>query len=286
VLGAVVLWSLSGVVTKRLDLEPTTIALYRSLFAGLALMPFVPRSHRVVRPAIVPCALAFGVMVGAFITAVKATSAANAILLQSTAVFWIVPAGFVLLGERPDRRSLAGIGLATLGVAGIVTYGYRGASEWSGIALGLASGVAYAMVITLMRSLRDLDPIWLSVLNNLGGALALGAWMLATGVPPPRPDAGMLIALFGFGVIQMAIPYALFARGLREVGASKAGLIGLLEPVLNPLWVALFTPYHEMPATATVIGGLFLLSGVACSCWPARRPPVPHVGGEEPISLA
>ena len=43
--------------------------------------------------------------------------------------------------------------------------------------------------------------------------------------------------------------------------APEAGLIALLEPVLNPIWVVLVT--GERPAPATLVGGLFLLAGVA-----------------------
>ena len=59
----------------------------------------------------------------------------------------------------------------------------------------------------------------------------------------------------------MAIPYALFARGLREITAVEAGLIGLLEPVLSPIWVAI--GHGEIPHGPTLIGGSFLLTGVA-----------------------
>ena len=40
VLAAGVFWSLSGVLTKSLPLDPMTIALYRGLFAGLAICPW------------------------------------------------------------------------------------------------------------------------------------------------------------------------------------------------------------------------------------------------------
>ena len=62
-------------------------------------------------------------------------------------------------------------------------------------------------------------------------------------------------------VIALVIPYVLFARGLRHVPAAEAGLIGLVEPVLNPLWV--YLQHGERPAPMTLIGGLFLLAGVA-----------------------
>jgi DME family drug/metabolite transporter len=273
VLAAAVLWSLSGVVTKSdvlKSLDATTIAFYRSLFAGLALLPFVPRRKWTVRPAMMPVGLIFGAMIGLYIASIKATTAANAIFLQCSATLWMVPLGAVLLRERPDRRSLLGIALAAPGIVAIVLFGHGNTPrEWLGVSLGLASGVAYACVVIGMRGSRDLDPVWLSAVNNLGGSLALGAWMLATSGPIHWPNPTQLGVLLAFGVVQMAIPYALFARGLREIGAAEAGLIALAEPILNPIWVGLVQ--RERPSVATVIGGLFLLGGVALRYLPARR---------------
>src|SRR5205807_2123291 len=84
------------------------------------------------------------------------------------------------------------------------------------------------------------------------------------------PTAGQALTLAAFGVFQMAIPYALFARGLRDVPAAEAGLICLVEPVLTPIWVALF--HGETPTRATILGGAFLLSGVALRYWPTPSP--------------
>jgi drug/metabolite transporter (DMT)-like permease len=275
VLAAAVLWSLAGVFAKLLALDGPSIAFYRGLFAGLVLLPFVPRSRWQFRPAMLPLGLVFGAMTGLYLAAVKATTAANAIFLQCSATFWTIPLSALILRERPDRRSAVGIGLATLGIVAIVLYGYDGRpNEEHGIALGLASGVTYATVAVSLRGLRDLDPIWLSAFNNLVGALALGAWLLASGRPPTIPSGPQTLSLIGFGVLQMAIPYALFARALRAVDAPEASLLALVEPVLNPVWVVLFT--GERPAAATLVGGLFLLVGVACRYWPLRAPaPVP-----------
>jgi drug/metabolite transporter (DMT)-like permease len=262
VLAAAVLWSLSGVVAKGLDLPPLAIAFYRSLFAGLVLLPLVKPAHRVFRPAMLPAALVFGAMIGLYIAAIKATTAANAIFLQCTATFWLIPASAILLHERPDRRSVQGIALAMVGVVAIVLWGYDGRpGEGRGVLLALASGVAYAGVVLSLRGQRALDPLWLSAVSNLGGALTLAAWMLATQDSFPVPGRSALLVLLVFGIVQMAVPYALFARGLKDVTAPEAGLIALLEPVLNPIWV--FLAHGERPATATLVGGAFLLAGVA-----------------------
>jgi drug/metabolite transporter (DMT)-like permease len=270
VLAAAALWSLGGVFAKSIPLDGQAIAFYRGLFAGLVLVPFVPRRHRVFRPAMIPLGLTFGAMTGLYLGAMKATTAANAIFLQCTATFWTIPLSALILRERPDKRSVMGIALATVGIAAIVLYGYDGRpNEERGIVLGLASGVAYAGVVVGLRGSRDLDPVWLSAFNNLAGAFFLGAWILAThGSIPLAADARGWLLLLAFGVIQMAIPYILFARGLRTLGAPEASLLALLEPALNPVLVLLLT--GERPASATIVGGLFLLSGVACRYWPVR----------------
>lgn len=269
VLAAAVLWSVSGAITKSIDLDGQTIAFYRGLFAGLVLVPFVPRGKRVFRPAMIPLGLVFGAMTGFYLASMKATTAANAICLQYTATFWVVPLAYLFLGERPDRRSAAGIAFALVGIAVIVRYGHSGRDdEWKGILLGLASGVAYAGVAIGMRGLRELNPIWLSAVNNLSGSLALLAWMTVTHGLPVVPTAPQALALVAFGTVQMAIPYALFARGLREVNAAEAGLISLAEPILNPLWV--FLVAHERPSPPTLLGGAFLLAGIALRYLPSR----------------
>ncbi len=282
---AAVFWSISGVVTKSIDLPPEAIAFYRSLFAGLALFPFVPRSRIVFRPLMFPMFVVFGAMCGTFLAAIKLTTAANAILLQCTASFWVIPIAWLAMRERPGRQAVWGILVAMAGVVTIVGYGSdRQAGESLGIYLGLASGLAYACVVVGLRFLRGMDPIWLSAVNNFGGAVVLGIWITLFGGGIPVPDGWTLLALAGFGIVQMAIPYALFARGLQRVGAAEAGLLGLLEPILNPTWVYLLV--GEAPDDATKIGGAFLLAGLALRFAPlrARAAPGRPEGPKAPMS--
>lgn len=276
IVAAAVLWSLSGVFTKGLTgLDGGSIAFYRGLFAGLVLLPMVRPSKWQFRRSMIPLLIAFGAMTGLFIGAMKATTAANTIFLQYSSAIWAVPLSLLLLKERPDRRSLWSIGVAGFGILLIVVLGGGGGpNDPLGIALALGSGVAYATVAVGLRSLRGLDPMWLSAVNNLGGAVVVGCWLLAVSGAIPLPTAPQSAALFLFGVVQMAIPYVLFARGLRDVPAPEAGLIALIEPLLNPLWVFLFI--GERPEEATLIGGAFLLAGVTLRYVPirGRRPTI------------
>lgn len=264
ILAAAILWSLSGVLTKTLGgLDGPTIAFYRGLFAGLALWPLVPPRRWSFRPGMIPLVIMFGGMTGLFITSITLTTAANAIFLQYSSALWTIPLSLLLLRERPDRRTLVGTAVAAAGILLIVflNRGQGGPNDRLGILLALASGVCYASVAVGMRILRAVDPMWLSVVNNLGGSLVLGAGLLAFRGSIPIPQPWQLALLIAFGLVQMAIPYALFAKGLREISAPEAGLISLVEPVLNPLWVLLFV--GEVPEYSTILGGCLLLTGVA-----------------------
>jgi drug/metabolite transporter (DMT)-like permease len=72
--------------------------------------------------------------------------------------------------------------------------------------------------------------------------------------------------LAGFGVLQMGLPYVLFARGLKMTPSHEASGIGLLEPVLLPVWVYLAwhgAPNYEPPQWWTLLGGAMILAGLA-----------------------
>ena len=73
--------------------------------------------------------------------------------------------------------------------------------------------------------------------------------------------ASNLVTLALLGVLQMAVPYVLFARGVRHVKTQEAALIPLIEPILNPIWVWLL--WRERVGLPTWIGGGFILGGLA-----------------------
>ncbi len=91
-----------------------------------------------------------------------------------------------------------------------------------------------------LRMLRSHAPAWLTSLNLVGSAGAIGLYVLirfgrtefvAWAGAPSFAQIGVLAL---YGVIQMAIPYWLFARSLRAVSPQEAGIITLIEPLLNP----------------------------------------------------
>jgi drug/metabolite transporter (DMT)-like permease len=77
---------------------------------------------------------------------------------------------------------------------------------------------------------------------------------------------GQALWLVAFGVLQMGLPYVLFARGVRHIPGHQASFIVLLEPILVPFWVWLawrHDPSYAAPSWWTFVGGLMILLGLA-----------------------
>jgi drug/metabolite transporter (DMT)-like permease len=69
------------------------------------------------------------------------------------------------------------------------------------------------------------------------------------------------LLLAGFGIAQMAVPYVLFAKSLKRIAGHEATGIGLVEPLLVPLWA--YLAWGDRPAWWTMAGGGLILAGLA-----------------------
>lgn len=258
VLTAAVLWSTSGFFAKsqQFDGWPAgTLAFWRALFACFVLWPLVRRPRWSWR--LIPMTLLFAAMNYSYLTALTTGSAANAIWLQMAAPLWVLLVGVFYFGETAVARDWWLLLFVISGVGMILYFESRGASV-SAVGWGLFSGLTYAGIVLSLRNLREFDSAWLAALNHTVTVLCLTPFAV-TGTPGPSGSQWLLLA--GFGILQLGIPYVLFARGLRHIPGHEATTIGLLEPLLVPIW-ALLTA-GEIPAWWTIAGGGLILLGLA-----------------------
>jgi drug/metabolite transporter (DMT)-like permease len=260
-LAAALLWSSSGLFVKAplfADWAPGVrgplLAFWRAVFAALVLLPMIRRPRW--RAELVPLTFSFTAMNVCYLTAMTLTTAANAIWLQMTAPWWVFIFGVCVFREPLVRRDLVPLLFGVLGVSTILAFEIPGENR-SGVVLGLASGAAYASVVLFMRRLRAEDSAWLVALNHAVSAAVLLPWVIHLA---QWPSLWQLLALAGFGAFQMAIPYVCLIRGLRAVSSQEAVAIGLLEPVLLPIWVVL--AWGESPAWWTILGAALILIGL------------------------
>jgi len=261
ILAAAVLWSTAGAAIKRCGLTGWQIAGGRSLVAALFLFLAVPGSRRRPTRAVLLTALAYAFTVVLFVNATKLTTAANAIFIQDTAPLWVLLLSPWLLRERPTRGELLAIPVYAAGLGLFFLDELRGGMLLGNL-VALASGLAFALNIVGLRTLREQAPAAL-VWGNLVAALLALPFALAG----PAPSTVDLTLVGYLGVFQLGLSYLLFSRGLMGTPAVEASLLALLEPVLNPIWTFLAT--GERPGPWALAGGAVVL---AATVWRTVAP--------------
>lgn len=253
---AAVLWSLAGIFIKFLPLPPLTIVFYRSFFASLFFALFVRRSNAIFPwvPLLVST-LAYTAAISAFVAANKITTAANAIALQYTAPMFVFVIVHFLFDERITGASWLSLGLGMLGIA-VIAAGSAGQPDAAGVMIALLSGLLFSIYMVSLRFLKDFNPGTLTFLNNIVCCLILLPLVVSELSLSVREV--WIVAIMG--VVQLGIPYWLFSKGLEKIPVQEASLIVLVEPVLNPLWVALIV--GELPSIATFIGGFCIVASL------------------------
>lgn len=265
---AALCWSLGGVLLKSVNWPPLAVGGGRGLVAALFLLAVTWRS-KPFRWGWLPLAtaLAYTGCTVLFAAANKLTTAANAILLQYTAPAYVALLGAWLLKERPTRADWVTIGIVFVGLAVFLYDGLR-LNDLAGMALAIASGVAFALMIVLLRLQKDDVPLGSIVLGNLF-AFLVGLPAIAAA---PALDARSLVALLLLGIVQLGLAYLIYARAIKHVTALEAVLIPVIEPILNPLWVMLVL--GEKPSPLALLGGAIVLGAVTWRAMSSiRRPP-------------
>lgn len=254
ILAAAALWSMNGVFIKEIDASAPAITFFRCFFAAAFLIPLVrfkapPKLFDLGISVII-----FAALLGLFVGATKETTAANAIFLQYTAPFYVIALAPLLLKEHLRKIDILALAVCLGGVA-ILFGGNAGSGGLVGMLMGLGSGACFGTFMLWLRRMNYANSVLLTFLNCAGVAIIFA---VIPGVfDVSWRDVGLLALM---AAVQFAIPYVLFTYGLRVVASAEASLIALIEPVLNPIWVALIV--SETPTIATAIGGGVILLGL------------------------
>jgi drug/metabolite transporter (DMT)-like permease len=279
---AALLWSVSGIAVKlaahtlpdgtRRAMDPFAFALYRSLFAAISMLVLLPLGRGNL-PKLLPMlgSVALSASVYALlILSMTVSTSGTGILLQYTGPIFCALFAWLFQGRTIGGRTVLAMAIATGGIiimiAGNVSAPAISSTSsqplpgWVGPVAGLLSGVAFGALILVLervdRSAGGVNPYIVVLINNGGTAMLLAPLCLWQGTLTDVSSRQLVVVALT-GVIQLAIPYVLFQLALRRVKPVDASLLILLEPVLNPVWIALFA--DELPRFGTIIGGAALL---------------------------
>jgi len=259
VIAAAVLWSTGGLFIKWTSISGLELSFGRSLLAAVTVALFTRHEGFRLNKVTALASVLYAALLLLFVLATKETTAANAIFLQYTAPVYLLIFEPLFYKEKFRRRDLITVVACVIGMS-LFFVGKLRPQDVTGNMLALASGFCFACYFLLLRhpKARDVNRASSVIYGNL--LLVLVAATAGINALPKLSRYDVLSIVY-LGVVQIGVAYTLFtvamARGARSL---DAGIVGYIEPVLNPIWVFLFI--GERPGQWALLGGAIIVLAV------------------------
>ena len=276
-------WSPAAAVTARISLSAL-------LLTVPAVLQLRGRWGRLRRDA-VPVAM-FGLIAVAgcqlfYFSAIQRLPVGVALLLEYLGVLLVVGWLWLRHGQRPRRRTVAGTVAALAGLALVLGVTGHVRIDPLGVMWGLLAAVGLAIYFLISAATgqaprtsragrasqapaEPLPPIamtWAAMCTG-SAALAVLGW---TGLVPMTAHTGPVTVLnhqvswvlpvVGLALISSVVPYVAGIGAARRLGAKLASFAGLAEVLFAILFAWLLL--GQLPTSMQILGGVFILAGVA-----------------------
>lgn len=259
-----VMWSMGGIFIKLISWSPLLIAGGRSIISAGVIALYMKYTKTPVKF----CRYSFGAGIGLsascifFVMANKLTTAANAIVLQYAAPIFILLMTAFIFKQKLKKKEIIAVAITT---AGIVLFFFDRLSPGNvlGNIFGILAGVFLALMFVMTGRGGEDDSI------RMSGILFAHCMTTIVGLPVglmgTSSVSGMeILWVLILGIFQLGIPYVLYAVASKDCTPLACSLIGMLEPLFNPVWVALFI--GEMPGAFAFAGGAVIIGVVTWWC--------------------
>jgi drug/metabolite transporter (DMT)-like permease len=284
-LGGAFAIAFSGILFRLAHVSPSTGAFYRCLWAVPPLLllahledqRYGPRDRRV-RGLAAIAGVFLAVDLVLWHRAIDEVGAGLATVLGNLQVVLVGPIAWLLLRERLDRRALAAIPIALLGVvfiSGAIGSGAYGRNPGLGVAYGLLVCLAYTgFLLVLRQGSTDLrraagplaDATAVAVVGSALLGLALGEFTARTS----WSAQGWLVLL---ALSSQVLGWLLISVSLPRLPAALTSVLLTLQPVLSVLFAAAIL--SEAPSALQLVGVALVLAGLLVAST-GRRERVPE----------
>ncbi|QLF69241.1 DMT family transporter [Peteryoungia desertarenae] len=265
VAGAAIAWSYGGVI-QRFITEPDiwTVVFWRCLFAGLFLFAFMllrdgmEGTVGLFRAMGWPgffVAVGFATVSTCFVLAVSKTTVASVVLFMAAIPLFAALFARIFIGELIGLLTWAAIAAVGIGVTIMVSASLGEGGSLGGLILAAAIPVVFGGMIVLTRRYPH---IRMTPAASAGSFLA--AIVAASQVGSFAVAAQDMLLLFAYGGLNLGLGMALYVTGARFIPSALAGLLGTLEMILAPLWVAIL--FQEIPSRQTILGGSIVFAAL------------------------
>lgn len=253
VLISAVLFSLGGVLIKKITWSPITINGIRNIFAFMVMALYIiKKRHKVVINKVVIWGAVCNILMNlTFVMATKLTSAANAIVLQFTEPIFLILFIWLIWKQKPDKKAI----LACIFVFGGILCFFFDKISYDGQLgnlLAIISGALYAFVF-LIKKMKKSDFESSILISQLASFLIFIPWYFKES----NYTAANVLLIMILGFVQMGLAYVFLAMGLDRVSPVTASLTSTIEPILNPILVAVI--YGEMISGIAIAGAAIVI---------------------------
>ncbi len=285
-LAAMILWATSFIVIKTaiVNLDPFVLVFGRMLVASLCFVPVLIFKHRQWR--LVPGSLGWLAFMAIcepclyFICEVKAlvyTTASQAGMITAMLPVMVALGAYLFLGERLNRRTILGFGIA-IGGAFWLSAGAKATATAPHPVLGntleflaMVCATGYILAAKRLSGYFGYSPWFLTAIQAVVGCIFYLPllWLPAT-VIPTRLDWPMLLAILYLGAFVTIGAYGCYNYGISRAPVSQASIFINLIPVFTLLlgWVFL----HERFTLAQYIAAGLIFAGIYLGQDPGMQP--------------
>ena len=168
----------------------------------------------------------------------------------------------LLLHERLSRSQWVALGGALLGASLLIGRPtvMEGGSGMLGVLFAL--GCAFGMAVHAMGSRRvagRVDALVVLAIGFSSGAIVLAPLVMLRGLHPQAEPLAWALLVY-LAAVPSVLAYFFYQRGLRDVPASMAMIVTLLEPMIAAVLAWLF--FDERLGLNGVLGGALLLASI------------------------
>lgn len=253
---AAVLFASGGLALKFVDWNPLAINGIRSFFGALVLGAFLFFTKHKIKwnKTVLLGAVSYMAMTTLFVMANKLTTAANTIVLQYSCPIWIILLSALFLKKKPNSLEIKTVIVVLAGILCFFADSLKSGNVF-GDGIAVISGLFYA-VMFMLNSFKEGDALSSVFIGQIISFLLFGGFVFQE----TNFSYTSMLAVFWLGAFQVGAAYIFFCLATARISPLQASLIGAIEPILNPLLVAVF--WHEQLSFLAMIGAVIVIGAV------------------------
>ena len=259
-----VLWSIGGIFIKLISWSPLLIAGVQSLIAAAVVGSYMFYKKTPIKI----CKYSIGAGIGlsgcciCFVVANKLTTAANAIVLQYSAPVFILIISALIFQQKLRKKEIMAVAGTMFGIV-LFFFDQLSPGNILGNFIAILAGIFLAVMFVMVGQGGNDDSIRMS--GILFAHLLTAVIGIPVGIMGTVSVSGMeIFYILILGIFQLGIPYVLYGIASRECPPLACSLIGMLEPLLNPVWVFIFA--GEAPGIFALVGAIVIIGVVTWWC--------------------